>query len=734
MHSLPGRIRLRNAMIRNNPGAVSRLGTALSIHPHVKKFRCTVLRGTVLVFYDPRRVRPRELVSYLESRLQSVPCDGDVDVDDRGDLDTLIAALTFSQTLRTLFPGCTALSYYFILKSARPIFERGITAIRAGVIKVDILDMLAILFCLAKRREGAAAFMIACVHLCSHLLERTRRRSERLLTSAFERRAQSATVLSDGKPRRVPVDSLAVDDIILLDAGDQAPIDGEVVAGAAMVDRHVLTGESAPVEVGPGDKVLASAVVFTGSLAVRVERTGRETAAQRIVEIITRASRLKTKTQSLGEKLADSAVLPTIALSLLALSRTRPDSALAIMNADYGTGIRIAAPIALLSYLACAARRGILIKDGSVLEALGDVGTFVFDKTGTVTLDTPEVVGVTSRHEGFPASDIVGYAAAAEQRFSHPIAAAINKEAHRLGLVVPESSEPHYRIGWGVQVVVNGQTVKIGGKRFMDKEAIEISLPAIEETDRSEGSGGMVIFVAIDDVLVGSIELRSRIRSEIFEIVNELKRNGHQVVLLSGDSDRATKAVASRLGIDRYYAEVLPEEKGRTIENMQAHGERVAMIGDGINDAIALSKANVSMSLNGAADIANDAADVIFMDGDLSKFLCLLDISGQLTRNVTRTFKLIVIANSICILGALFDKVSLRSAVILNNLFNLAGALNGLSPLYPRISERWNGRTPTRAGSARSVAEHRLPHPARRPMARSHQPNDNRGEAVAPVR
>jgi Cu2+-exporting ATPase len=572
--------------------------------------------------------------------------------------------------------------------SAAEIFKEATDAIfKEKRIRVDILDATVISLCLVFGQIGAAAFMIWVLDIADLLLEKTRRQSRQYLADIFGEQARYAWLLVDGQEVQTPVEELNKGDIVVVNTGEQIPIDGEIVYGEAMIDQHSLTGESAPVEKHQGDEALATTVLVGGKIHVKVDKTGGDTVASKVLEIINDAATYKVDLQSMGENIADRMVLPTLGLGALGYAVTSPGAMLAIINADYGTGIRVAAPIALLAALGKSAKYGVLVKDSRVFENLNHIDVVLFDKTGTLTHDVPKVANIVLTDGKYSEDKILLYTATAEQKFSHPIANAILQEAKNRGMTLPPHDDSKYHVGFGIEVMVQGDLVKVGSGRYMERE--EIDLPDIidEALQDTRARGHSAILIAINNKIAGLIELQSTVRDEARDIIEHLHERGiKEIILISGDHEAPTRELANALGVDRYFAGVLPHEKADHVKALQEQGKKVMMVGDGINDSAALSYANIGVSLHGASTIAVDVADVIFMDGHLQKFNYLFEIADTLHDNVQRSFYLIAIPNTFCILGGLFGYFGLASSLVLNNGFNLVAAING-SMLYAEADE-----------------------------------------------
>ncbi len=558
--------------------------------------------------------------------------------------------------------------------------EASISIFKDKQLKVDILDATVITLCVGFGQVAAAGFMVWVLDIADLLLEKTRHRSKKYITDIFGLHRQKAWLLVDGQEIEVEISKLQKGDVIVVNTGEQVPVDGTIVHGMAMVDQHSLTGEAAPVEKQNGDEAFATTVLVAGKLHIEVLKTGQETVAAQILAIINDAAEFKVDLQSKGEKIADRMVLPTLGLGTLGFFTAGSGGMLAIINADYGTGIRVSAPIALLGILGRAAKHGVLIKDSRVFELLHDIDVVLFDKTGTLTHDIPTVVAIVSADAARYSPDtLLRYTATAEQKFSHPIAKAILRQAEDAHLSLMPHDESKYYVGYGIEVVIEHRHIKVGSARYMEQETIALTTEIAAALDASRARGNSAILIAIDQQIAGLIELQAQVRPEAVQVMQHLHAQGiKEIVLISGDHDAPTRELAKQLCIDRYFAGVLPHEKADYVRLLQAEGKKVMMVGDGINDSAALSLADIGVSLQGASTLAIDVADIVFMDGNLEKFDYLFQATQVLHKNIDRSFKLILFPNSVCILGGLTGVFGLASSLVLNNGFNLISAINGI--------------------------------------------------------
>ncbi len=384
---------------------------------------------------------------------------------------------------------------------------------------------------------------------------------------------------------------------------------------------------------------------------MRVEKAGKDTAASRIGEILSKTVAHKLDSQSRGEQLADKAVIPTLGLAAVAGAFGGPSSALAVVNSEMGTGIRMAAPLGMLTSLTLCAQNGILVKDGRALELMRKVDTVLFDKTGTLTREKPEVGRIVCC-DGYEEDQILTWAAAAEQKFHHPIARAVLERFRALKRPIPALDSSKYKVGYGITVELEGRTIRVGSRRFLEQEKISVPSHLDEEMERWHTEGHSFVCIAAEDRLAGLLELRTSNRPEAEEIVAGLRARGiDHMAIISGDHEQPTRRLARHLAWTAISRRSFHRDKARYVELLQKEGRTVCFIGDGINDSIALKKANVSISLRGASMIATDTAQIVFMEESLSKVCDLIDYSRALEENVNRSWNLIVVPNAVCIAG-----------------------------------------------------------------------------------
>ncbi|MFN9545846.1 MAG: heavy metal translocating P-type ATPase [Cyanobacteriota bacterium] len=454
------------------------------------------------------------------------------------------------------------------------------------------------------------------------------------LTHLLGEQPAKVWIVKDGVEVEIPFEQLQIDDILVLTAGQPVPVDGVVVHGTAMVDQHRLTGESQPIEKVKDDSVLAATLVLGGNIHVRVEKTGAETAAAHIGEVLNNTVEHQEITLAEQFKEVEKYRWPMLAGGALGWLLRGPTAGVAMLGCNFMLTQIPLRLLTLLNGLGVGAERGILIKDGRALDRLSSIDTVIFDKTGTLTLELQQLASIHCCGN-YSETDVLRFAAAVEQRQSHPIAQAILVAATERGLSLPTADDAHYELGFGLKAQIQGQQVSVGSERFLTAQNYEIPAALQEAQKIAFAEGRALVFVAVGEAVAGAIELEAVLRAEAKEIVNWLRHKGMMLYILSGDQDAPTARLAADLGMDGYFANTLPEQKAEQVKRLQSAGKKVCFIGDGINDAIALRQAEVSLSLRGATTVATDAAQVVLMDDDLTQLRLLWELAEGFQRSIS---------------------------------------------------------------------------------------------------
>ena len=541
----------------------------------------------------------------------------------------LSAGATGVALLSAAYPPLWLLGAGAVLYLARDVFWRIGQDIKKGhVLSIYWLGAIMVIGTIATGHLVLAALSGLIGGFLMKIVKKTEERSEQQLINVFSIHPDKVWIVRDDIEIQVDFHTLKAGDCVMVNAGEIIPVDGLIQTGCATIDQHLLTGESQPVEKIAGEPVFASTLLLSGRIAVLTETAGADTVAAGIGEVLNQTQHYKENLIARGQKISERFLPLQAGLGTVTWATLGPSSALAMLWSAPGANMAVLGPLSVLNYLQILSRQGILIKDGRVFESLRQVDTLVFDKTGTLTLEQPRV-GDIHVLQGYTETDVLRYAAAAEYRQPHPIAKAILAEAEAHSLTLPDMDNAHYETGYGIRVEVDSRLVRVGSQRFMEQQHIDLpeSVKPIQRI--AEEQGYSLIYVAIDQLLAGILEMRPSIRPEALEVIQYLKQRGLQCYIISGDHQQPTRHMAEALGIDQYFAEVLPEDKADLVQQLKDEGRFVCFVGDGINDAIALKSAQVSISLKGASSVATDTAQIIFMDGTLTSLQNLLQLSDE---------------------------------------------------------------------------------------------------------
>lgn len=583
-----------------------------------------------------------------------------------------------------LVPGLTFAGTLLVVVAAIEIYRDAISAlINDRRIRHSVIDALAITTALSFGLYIQSAVATGLYFLGMRMLIAAETQTTRHLTDLFAQQERFVWRLVEGERVQVALGDLQPGDVIVVEAGEHIPVDGEIMQGIASVDQHVLTGESQPITKAQGDVVYAATMVNTGLIEVAVREAGTDTIAMEIAQLLAAHMYQKAQMTSEAEAIADRAAPPTLGVASLALASGGLLSAAAVLNANFSEILRVTMPLSLLNHIDIATQHGILVKDAQALDALHTVDTIIFDKTGTLTVDRPTIFDIHTVADA-SADDILWYAALAEQRQSHPIAHAIMAEVARRGIEVPELDDSAYEAGFGLRVRYQDQTVTIGSDRYFALHDLSTEIFA-EQAAAGQARGHSCVFVAIDYYTVGMIELASQAAPNAEAVVMDLQARGFEVQIVSGDHESPTQHLAEQLGITTFVAQRLPQQKAEWVESLQAAGHRVCFIGDGINDALALQRADVSISLNRGASLAVDTAQIILHD-DLTHLLIVLDLTEQYHSNVRRTISLIYGPGLLCIGSIFVFQATIATAL---SLYYLSFVASMGSAMLPWVRDRW---------------------------------------------
>jgi Cu2+-exporting ATPase len=691
VHTVPGRVRLRVPAFKTFPDLAVALKQFLGDQSGVVEVSVSERSRSMTVVYDPalwtsgrlcvwlQALNPAEVFSYQPAVQAAAP-----PAEISGyELWYSSAGIGLAFLVE---PFAVFLSPALLLAAALPMLRRAHRSITADKkLNVDVLDASATSLLVLEANFPMALFMVWLINIADWIRDLTMMQSKKAIEEILGYQDIEAWVVRDGQKIRVSVAEIQLGETVVAYPGERIAVDGTVLEGKALVDQAMLTGESVPVEKEEGNPVFASTVVREGKLYVRADRIGSETEAAQILRLVEGAPMRETKIQNYAVKWANDLVPYSFAGGAFAavMGGGLPGAA-AVLIIDYGTGIRIAAPTTVLSAMTRAIRSGILIKGGRHLENLAEVDAMVFDKTGTLTIGQPDVLDVTP-FGSTTAAEVLTLAAAAELRWTHPVATAVVRAAEDRGLTIPERSASDYTIGLGVEAVVNESVILVGSPRFLMQRGLQL-MPEVEQRiEALQGQAVSPLCVARDGTVIGVLGISDPLRPEAKDVIVALRDRGvKRIIMLTGDHRDVAKRVAGQLGITEYVAEIFPGDKSDLVQRLQQEGHKVAVAGDGINDSPMLAYADVGIAVEGGTEAARETAPVVLLHGGLWKVPLAIDICRETVALIKQNWKIISIPNTIALGLATVALLGPIAATLLSNGCAIIATMNGLRPLMAK--------------------------------------------------
>jgi Zn2+/Cd2+-exporting ATPase len=572
--------------------------------------------------------------------------------------------------------GAVAIGLYPLVKTGL------LDLIHERKIGTELFVTIATLVAVSGGETVAGAVLMVIILIAEFIADLNTERARASIKALIGSVPQTALVRSADGERTVPISELQLKDVVLVRTGEKIPVDGNIVAGSASVNEAPITGESLPKDKGPGNSVFAGTIVQAGALDIATERVGGETTFARIIALVEQAESEAAPVQKLADKVA-GCLIPVVFAFLLVVYLVTRDvrTIVTLMIFTSPAELGLATPLVMIAAIARAARSGILIKGGVHLETLAKVDVMVFDKTGTLTANQPQVTRVELREAASSEAELLRFAAAADRRSAHPLALAVVDYALRQKVVIPEPETFDQLPGRGVKAVVAGSTVLVGNPQWLREQGVSVS-------DSVEAGPETPIYVAVNGRLTGVILVSDSLRPGAREALAQLKATGVQrIVMLTGDNAATAQAVAAAVGVDDVRADLLPADKVAAIVELQQRGHRVAMIGDGINDAPALARADVGIAMGGGGtQAALEAADVALMTDDLSKIVSARAIARKAYRTIQENLFVGVGVVHVCgIAAALLGWIGPIQAAILHLGPDVLVFLNSVKLLHIRI-------------------------------------------------
>ena len=572
-----------------------------------------------------------------------------------------------------------------IFRSAKYI-KAGLTSLLHGRLTVSVLDATAVTVSMVRGDFATAGSVMFMLRLGEILEEWTHKKSVADLAGAMSLNVDKVWLKADGTEVLVPIGDVKAGDCIVVRTGGMIPLDGKVVDGEATVNQASITGESMPVPKGPGSYVYAGTVAEEGECVIQVEKAVGGGRYDRIVKMIEESEKLKSTAEDKASRLADRLVPYTLGGTALTYLLTRNAmKALAVLMVDFSCALKLSMPIAVLSAMRESSGYHISVKGGRFMEAVANADTVVFDKTGTLTYATPTVAKVVS-FDGYSASEMLRLAACLEEHYPHSMANAVVEEARRLGLDHKEyHSQVEYVVAHGISSSVEDKKVIIGSAHFVFEDEGCVVPAGEEEKFNALPEEYSHLYLCIAGRLAAVICIADPLRKEAKSAIEALHACGiSKVVMMTGDNRKTAQAVAREVGVDQFFAEVLPEDKANFVRQEKAAGRKVIMIGDGVNDTPALSEADVGIAINTGAAIAREIADVTIASEDLFELVTLRQLSQQLMRRIHRNYRFIVSFNCMLIALGVAGVIQPTTSALLHNASTLGISLDSMTDLLKK--------------------------------------------------
>lgn len=564
--------------------------------------------------------------------------------------------------------------------SGYPIATNAIGALRYRILGIDALVTLAVTGAMLIGEYWEASAVTFLFMFGSYLETKTIEKTRSAIKALLDLAPVTARVLREGKEIEISADEVIKEDIVLVKPGEKISVDGTIIEGKAYINQAAITGESMPINKEIDDTVFSGTIIESGYLKIRADRVGEDTTFSRILEMVEEAQDKKAKTQKFLEVFSKYYTPGIMVLAVIVFIITKDVGlALTLLVIACPGALVISTPVSIVAGIGNGAKHGILIKGGEIIEKLGTVKVIAFDKTGTLTVGRPAVTNIKTI--GMNEEELLSLVASAEMYSEHPLAKAILKKArlvHGEEIIHPEESE--IITGQGIKAKIDNKIILVGNRKLVESYKIIISKD-IEEYIQSEEIDGQTVVLASDlERIIGVISISDSLRKDAASLIKKLKSQGvKKVVMLTGDNKRAAEAIAKKLGLDDYYAELLPEDKVAILKKLQREIGVAAMVGDGVNDAPALASADFGIAVGGAgSDVAMETADVVLMSDEIKKLSYAIGLSRATVRNMKQNIYFAIIIVSLLLLGVLSKVVFLSSGMFIHELSVLAVIVNAI--------------------------------------------------------
>ena len=717
VHRLRGRIRIKSRAFKYIGNSLkAQIEKQLLQVRYIENVEISLITGTILIYFEDVSLSDQNLISLIQNTLNShifeICKNEKIEKSSKYVIERKLQEESPKEIVKKILTTVGLLGYNLFFKSkstvaltgirrflnyntlatlalAMPVLKNGINSlIKNKRPNADTLSSSAIISSILLGKESAALTIMFLEEvselLTVYTMEKTRGAIKDML-SVGENYVWKE--ISEDNVKRVPIEEIQKDDIIVVQTGEKISVDGKIIRGEALIDQSSITGEYMPIKKSIGEDVYAGTIVKNGNISIIAEKVGDDRTVSRIIRLVEDANSNKADIQNYADTFSAQLIPLNFILAGIVYASTRNiTKAMSMLVIDYSCGIRLSTAVAFSAAINTAAKNGILVKGSNFIEELSKAETVIFDKTGTITEGKPKVQSIEVFDNSISENEMIGLAGAAEEQSSHPLATAIMSEIKDRGIEIPKHNKIKTVVSRGVETKVGkgkeAKTIRVGSKKYMLENNIDLTLAT--EAERGIISRSEIgLYVAQDEKIIGLIGVSDPPRENIKKAINRLRNYGvDDIVLLTGDLRQQAETIASRMSIDRYESELLPEDKAKNILKFQSKGSNVIMIGDGVNDAPALSYANVGVALGSTrTDVAMEAADITITQDNPLLVPGVIGLSKSTVKTIKENFAMVIGLNTFALVLGATGILAPIYASVLHNSTTILVVMNSLKLL-----------------------------------------------------
>ena len=717
VHRIRGRIRIKSKAFKYIGASLkTEIEKQLVQVRYIESVEISLITGTILIYFEDVSLSEQNLINLIQNTLNShifeICKNEKIEKSSKYVIERKLQEETPGEIIKKIITTAGLLGYNLFFKSKQEVVTTGIRrflnyntlstlALAMPVLKnginslvknkrpnADTLSSSAIISSILLGKESAALTIMFLEEvselLTVYTMEKTRGAIKDMLSVG---ESYVWKEISEDNVKRVPIEEIQKDDIIVVQTGEKISVDGKIIKGEALIDQSSITGEYMPLKKGEGETVYAGTIVKNGNISILAEKVGDDRTVSRIIKLVEDANFNKADIQNYADTFSAQLIPLNFILAGIVYASTRSiTKAMSMLVIDYSCGIRLSTAVAFSAAINTAAKNGILVKGSNFIEELSKAETVIFDKTGTITEGKPKVQSIEVFDNSMSENEMIGLAGAAEEQSSHPLATAIMTEIKDRGIEIPKHSKIKTVVSRGVETKVGkgkeAKVIRVGSKKYMLEN--NVNLTAAIDAERGIISRGEIgLYIAQDDRIIGLIGVSDPPRENIKKAINRLRNYGvDDIVLLTGDLRQQAETIASRMSIDRYESELLPEDKAKNILKFQSKGSNVIMIGDGVNDAPALSYANVGVALGSTrTDVAMEAADITITQDNPLLVPGIIGLSKNTVKTIKENFAMVIGLNTFALVLGATGILAPIYASVLHNSTTILVVLNSLKLL-----------------------------------------------------